>query len=293
MSITGSNETGDIRWRWVDTGYADAHTNMACDEAILLAYGEGLVSPTVRFYGWQPPGLSLGYFQRIEEVDLDACRRLGIDVVRRTTGGRAILHDKELTYSLVANENDPLVSGDVVESYRKISLALVAGLRLLGVEAELAPEVPPGTVYHGVNGSGNDAGAPLGSSACFDAPCSYELTFDHKKLVGSAQARSRGLILQHGSVLIDFDASNLVQVFKMSDEGRDDLRRKMESRAVSLSRALGKAPDRQELIEALVRGFGSQLGVTLERGELTAQERQATARLAQEKYRSTEWIHRR
>ena len=154
---------------------------MALDEALLQHYVNSLVkgehpAPTLRFYGWQPPCLSLGYAQRAErEVDFEGCTRLGVDWVRRPTGGRAILHDwSELTYSLTAMEHEPYLKGGVLESFRKISGALVEGLHRLGVEAETAGKEARGA----------------STAACFDAPSAYEITFGGRKLIGSAQART-------------------------------------------------------------------------------------------------------
>ncbi|MEW5933385.1 MAG: biotin/lipoate A/B protein ligase family protein, partial [Bacillota bacterium] len=130
-----------MRWRLIRDGYHDGATNMAVDEAIMLAHARGEVPPTLRFYGWRPPALSLGYAQKAErEVDLEACRRAGVDVVRRPTGGRAVLHDREVTYSVVIST--ALFPGSVVETYRRLSAGLVEGLRLLGLQAEVQ-EGPP------------------------------------------------------------------------------------------------------------------------------------------------------
>jgi lipoyl(octanoyl) transferase len=280
-------------WRVVDTGFMNGFENMAVDEAIMQAYSAGSVFPTLRFYRWRPACLSLGYFQKIEEeVNLEACRQMGIDVVRRMTGGRAILHDAELTYSIVIEENNPLVSGNVVESYRKISLALVEGLRLLSIDADLAPEVAPAAIYHGAPGTNGAEGA-LGSSACFDAPCSYELVSKGKKLVGSAQTRSRGLLLQHGSILLDFDAARLVATFKMPEEDRADLAEKIHARATSIKEASGRIPSHEDLRGALVAGFEKQFGITLTPQNLSTAEKNSVAELAVEKYRSRNWNFKR
>lgn len=125
--------TYPAEWRLLKTGFADGATNMAIDEAILLAVAEGKAPPTLRFYGWEPPCLSIGYSQSMGEVDVDRCRKAGIGLVRRPTGGRAILHADELTYSVVAPQTEPRVAGGVIESYRRLSLGLVAGLRALSL----------------------------------------------------------------------------------------------------------------------------------------------------------------
>src|SRR5215213_5352705 len=166
---------------------------MALDEALWQEFAASLErseqpAPILRFYGWQPAALSLGYAQRAErEVNFKACEEMGIEWVRRPTGGRAILHDHaELTYSLVGSVEDPQFSGGVLESYRKISGALVEGLRRLGVEAEMAEKDRRGH-------------ADALTSACFDAPSAYEITWQGRKIIGSAQARQRGALLQQGT----------------------------------------------------------------------------------------------
>ena len=148
------------KWRLLSDGPASAAWNMAVDEAIMTMVGRKESPPTLRIYGWDPPALSLGYFQRAAEVDLTACRSRGVDVVRRPTGGRAILHDQEVTYSLSLPEDLPWLPRGVTEAYRLIAGGLVRGLKILGVPVEMAPA--------GRRGAGKTA-------ACFDAPCSYEI----------------------------------------------------------------------------------------------------------------------
>src|SRR5687767_2022966 len=126
-------------WRLLDTGPADGFTNMAVDEALLETYAAQALSPTLRFYTWSPPALSLGYAQSIASIDLGYCQTLGIDVVRRPTGGRAVLHDREVTYSVIIREDDPLAAAGVLASYLTISRALICGLSYLGINAELLP----------------------------------------------------------------------------------------------------------------------------------------------------------
>ena len=147
-------------WRLLRTGKRSGAENMAIDEAILIAGGEGKVPPTIRFYGWEPPTLSIGYFQRAaREVDLERLRERGVGLVRRPTGGRAVLHDKELTYSVIAPENLPGMPSSVIQSYRLISTGLLEGFRRLGLSAEMVSLEEPAAR----NGSPD-------SAACFDSP---------------------------------------------------------------------------------------------------------------------------
>src|SRR5881394_1227903 len=156
--------------------------NMAVDEVLLDGVAAGTTPPTIRFYGWNPPCLSLGYFQPFDVVDVDGCRALGVDVVRRATGGRAILHDRELTYSVALPASVLGHDGGILPSYYRLSLALQTGLRRLGIDVSLAPESEaPNRALHG--------------PACFDRPSAHEILLHGRKLVGSAQVRRAGALL--------------------------------------------------------------------------------------------------
>jgi len=248
---------------------------MAVDEALLLHHARGETPPTVRFYTWSPPAVSIGYFQdAAREVDLEACQKQGITVVRRLTGGRAILHDREVTYSLVAAEDGSPVSGTVLESYLKISRGLLQGLRKLGVPA-------------GINEA--DA-ARRATPACFQAPARYELVVGERKLVGSAQARKHGCVLQHGSIPLLLDADRLFTVLNFSDAGeRRRLLADFKNGVVSLNEAGGRSYSYAEVVMALADGLAGVLGVELEKGKLTPQEVITAQRLVREKYGRDQW----
>ncbi len=269
-----------MSWRLVLDGAADGYTNMAVDEAILEAHLAGEVPPTVRFYRWRPACLSIGYFQRAaREVDEAGCRRHGVDWVRRPTGGRAILHDVELTYSVVAGEGHPAVEGGVLESYRRISAALVAGLRRLGAPAEMAPARARG---HG-----------LGSAACFDAPSDYEVTIQGRKVIGSAQVRRGGALLQHGAILLAVDMARQVGVLQPPPGmTQAQLAELLRPRLISLAEALGRPVSAEELAVALCAGFEEAWGLALREGGLTRAEQERVAAL-RDKYASDAWNRRR
>jgi lipoate-protein ligase A len=262
---------------------------MAVDEAILTSVSEGKAPPTVRFYGWQPVTLSVGYFQRAEEeVDVDELLRRGLGFVRRPTGGRAVLHDNELTYSVVVPESHPDMPGTVGAAYRLLSEGLMAGFRRLGLDARMASLA---------DGRKTDPAA-AGSAACFDSPSWYELVVEGRKAAGSAQLRHKGAILQHGSIPLELDADLLFAVLRFPDE-RLRLRMKAsfadKATAVNdLLRRLGKPPvaaDRAE--EAFAAGFAEALGVQLMPGSLTEGERELAEALAREKYGNDAWNLRR
>lgn len=271
-----------VNWRIVDTGIQNGAMNMAIDEAILTAHAEGKVPPTLRFYGWSPAALTLGYFQKAgSEVDIEACARQGIDVVRRLTGGRAVLHDSELTYSIVVRENDPLIPKTITASYRYFSQGLLAGLAHLGIAARMSM---PAAAYGQVKNKRHS------SAACFDSPSHYEITCEGRKLVGSAQVRKSGVILQHGSILLDCSPEKLVSTFKLPSAEKRLLMAEMLSRRVTSIRQIkGEAVSREELRDAISAEFGKALGIELKSDDLTGEERKTAECLMQNKYGTNEW----
>jgi lipoate-protein ligase A len=271
--------------------------NMAIDEALLDSVIAGGV-PVLRFYTWRPATLSLGTNQAVGEIDPAACEARGFGLVRRLTGGRAVLHQHELTYSVIARENDPRVSGGVVESYRKISAALVEGLGTLGATVSLAaPDKALLRVTSARRGAVLDEAeeAAEGSRAvCFDAASAYELTAGGKKLVGSAQARRGGALLQHGSILLDIDWEAWVSVFAYASEaGRRRAYTKLPERMTSLRHEVGRAISPGEALAALVPAFERTLSISLYGVALGPGEETAALKLAAEKYGSEAWTGRR
>jgi len=263
------------RWRLLESGPGDAARNMAVDEALLEIHAAGRTAPTLRFYRWEPPALSIGHFQAVAgEVDEAACAREGFQWVRRLTGGRAVLHWADLTYSVVVGE--AVLSGSVLETYRLLSTGLLAGLRLLGVPAELAGEkltVPR-----------------KADAACFAVPSSYELLAGGKKLVGSAQVRRKNTILQHGSVLLDFDPYLLARVTGHT-ENTAATAALYRQRVTSLREVLGYPPSPVDVTQALAEGFARALDISLVPGGLTGEEESLAADLAA-KYREADWNYR-
>jgi lipoate-protein ligase A len=230
------------KWRLITDPALPGDINMARDMAMLEQVACHGAPPTLRFYAWNPPALSLGYFQKAEDViDIKACRRLGIDIVRRPTGGRALLHHRELTYSLAVSENHPLIPRDVLSSYRLLSSAIVEGLHRLGVEAEMAP--------------GENRGRGLTPGSCFDTPSAFEIQVRGKKVVGSAQLRRSGVLLQHGSILLELSPDLYRQVLLPSGAGEgDDYLVKLGDRSAGLA-DLGYRLTAEELALAVCAGF--------------------------------------
>jgi lipoyl(octanoyl) transferase len=273
------------QWRLLDTGPADGFTNMAIDEAILDKYAAEGGLPTLRFYTWSPPTLSLGYGQPIEsDINLTQCQALGIDVVRRPTGGRAVLHDHELTYSVVIRADDPRVTSGVLAAYLTISQALIRGLSYLGIAAELLP------LRRGAVLPSDDA-----SPVCFATPSSYEVAVGGRKIIGSAQRRARGVIMQHGSIPISHDLDKMRAVFSSSPRGSRSAHRELEYQAhmTSLQEAGGCVYHYAEVVAALTRGIAEAWEVDLLPSQLTAAERQLSAHLCATKYRSEAWTWHR
>ncbi|MHB0886686.1 MAG: lipoate--protein ligase family protein [Bacillota bacterium] len=277
-------------WRLIRSEPADAARNMAVDEAIMTAHGRGLVPPTLRFYTWQPAAVSVGYFQSLErEIDVEACRRAGIGIVRRPTGGRAVLHDDELTYSITIAES--ILPGSILETYRYLSRGLLAGFGLIGLRADLTNPPSRG----GEPAAAGVAPAPHGSSAaCFDAPSWYELTSGGKKIVGSAQTRKNGIILQHGAIILHLDLDKLIGTLRFpSDRVRDRVRETLVGKAGGIDEAAGRRIAPAELAEAMASGFTKELGLILVPGELTPEEQRLADELERTKYSQTSWNWRK
>jgi len=253
---------------------------MAVDEAMMRAVQAGVALPTLRLYAWSPPCLSIGAHQRVsEDINIEACVALGIHWVRRPTGGRAILHDAEVTYSVAVGQDDPRVSGDVMTSYRRISQGLMVGLRRLGVPAEMAD--PQG------------AGHRLGPAACFAAPSPHEILVQGRKLVGSAQRRQGDVLLQHGSLLLDMDIERLMAVLRFaSPEEQASMRARVVRESITLREIMGSPVPYETVATALEAGFREALGLELVPSDLTPWEREEVHRLLEEKYRHPAWLFR-
>ncbi|MEM7532415.1 MAG: lipoate--protein ligase family protein [Chloroflexota bacterium] len=226
-------DTEPSTWRLlIDEQPRSGAANMALDQAIAEACAAGDSLPTLRFYRWQPPTITLGRHQSAADIDHIAAHRAGYDIVRRSTGGRAILHVDELTYSVTAPMTEARVQGNVMDAYLRISEALVAGLEAFGVEVEKADRRVR---------AGKDV-----SAACFEVPSAYELTAGGRKLVGSAQSRRKGYVLQHGSLPLYGDITRLIDVLALDDGTRDGLKQALSIRAGTLAQAY--QPERHQLL---------------------------------------------
>jgi lipoate---protein ligase len=244
-----------MRWRLIDYSENDAFMNMAIDEAVSEAVGSGDSPPTIRFYGWNPAAVSLGYFQSIaREINPDRCVELGVDVVRRRTGGGAVFHDPdgEITYSVIAKEQ--LFPKDIIASYRDICGCIIHSLGLLGIQAEFKP----------IN----------------------DIIVSGKKISGNAQTRRSGVLLQHGTVLFSVDVEKMFSILRVPDEKiKDKLIADARERVTSIRQQRNKSWE--ETYEALVEGFTN--GREIELGRLTESECARAEELASSRYRKKEW----
>ena len=261
-----------LHWRLLKHKNRSGAWNMALDEVLMHRTGRA-PKPTavLRFYSWQPAAITLGYSQKRPEqyLDLEACRREGIEWVRRLTGGRAVLHRQEVTYSIIIPER--YVPSGVLKSYQVLSQGLLNGLRRLGLAAELAEGCRR---HHRTN-------------LCFDAPSWYELVLNGKKVIGSAQARKQGVLLQHGSVPIHTEPARLAFYLPApSESAKERLYRQALQQSACLSRWLGDDVREDEIIEAFTAGFQQAFGGTWRDDVLTPEEEQQTLELAESRYRS-------
>ena len=272
-------------WLFLNTKKHDPYFNMALDEALLNLVSENKLKPIIRFYGWSPKTLSVGYFQKLnKEIDLEKVKQGGYGIVRRATGGRGVLHDHELTYSVIVPEDHPEMPKTVTEAYRVISMGLLEGFKSLGFDAYFA--IP----------KTEEQRAKLKdprSSVCFDAPSWYELVVEGKKIAGSAQTRQKGVILQHGSILQSIDVDELFDLFIYKNERlKDKMKNAFYEKAVSIQDLTDEVITIEMMEKAFFDGFEKGLQIKLKEIELTDEILEETNRLI-EKYKSDEWTFRR
>lgn len=257
-----------MRFRFVDDPPVRGALNMATDEVLITSD-----RPVLRFYGWQPACLSIGYFQKSQDINIPLCLERGVDVVRRLTGGNAVLHKNELTYSFICDAG--LMPRSIIESYKIISAGLLQGLQKIGLAPDLNRKKPKG------------ARSPL----CFHDPSLYEILVNGKKIIGSAQKRVNGKILQHGSILIATNAEEYCSLFSHPSPERDVL---VKKRMTSIEDELGKGVvDYCQLKEAIKEGFRNALQIGFDASPLTGKERQQAEKLVREKYAADRWNHLR
>lgn len=255
---------------------------MAEDETLLEYASEG--TPTLRLFAWSEPWLSIGCLQQVSEVDVSACQRAGIPIVRRSSGGTAVLHEHTVAFSLAVPPDHPLSVSDIVESYRLLAPPARLALRKIGISAELV------RLEEAHRGRPNG----FGSAACFAALSPYELVVGSRKLVGNSQLRRRGAILHHAVMMLDFNPGRFAGFLKTGS--LEEVRRLsalLDVRIGSLGGVLGRPVSAEEVATAVRLGFAEAYGVRLVPGVLTAQEAQRARELVRDKYGSDSWTYRR
>ena len=254
--------------------------NMALDQTILEHIGRGESLPTLRLYAWEPACLSLGHAQPFADVDVSRLQARGWEVVRRITGGRAILHTDELTYSVIAPNDEPVIAGTVLESYNRLAQALLLAVKNLELPVEINNGVAQNDILHN-------------NPVCFEVPSSYEITVDGKKLIGSAQARKKEGVLQHGSLPLTGDLARICEALVFENESaRAEASKRLLARAATVESALGRVVSWEMAAQAFIQAFEAQLGLNLKRGELSESESKRTDELVKEKYDHPSWTER-
>ena len=231
---------------------------MAVDEAVFREGIRRKAPPTLRFYGWRVPALSIGYFQDSEkEVDIEACRKFGVEIVRRPTGGKAVLHEQELTYAVIAGADSPLFPPDILDNLSRDQRLHRRGSGRIGIRAEMEADgrrAPDGTLR----------------SSCFSFPSRYELLVGGRKICGSAQMRSRGVFLQHGSLLMAFDPLRTCAVMLPHRDREKQMPIGCGMRLPPSGSRRGRRSDEESLCRVLREGFDRTLGIRFREGTVDA-----------------------
>jgi lipoate-protein ligase A len=267
-------------WRLIISPPAEGPANMATDEAILESVAAGAERPTLRLYAWEPACLSIGYAQPVFEADEARLTEKGWSLVRRPTGGRAILHTDELTYAVIAPAANPHVKGGVLASYRHLSQGLIIALRRLGLDPETRDAEPVPEEQRA-------------DPVCFEVPSAYEITVRGRKLIGSAQLRRQGGVLQHGSLPLTGDIGRICLELRFPDEAaRQTHIDRLRMRACTVADLLGRDVTWNEAAGAIRAGFAEALGLHFDEGSLTPAEIRRADHLVRERYTQPDWTRR-
>ncbi|HPR17044.1 MAG TPA: lipoate--protein ligase family protein [Candidatus Cloacimonadota bacterium] len=269
-----------MRWRVLNSGCGNPAENMAVDEAIMEGVIKGTSLPTIRFYTWNPPTVSCGYNQEVaKEIDLNLVKQNGYGFVRRPTGGRMVLHEDEVTYAVIT-KCEGRFSGSITDSYSEISKALLAGFLAMGVNVELE------------RGSLSSAHQRQTTNPCFASSSKYELNYQRKKIVGSAQVRKENVLLQHGSILLDQDQSRLALLLpNLEPEQRDKLLQYLAKKTVSINQILSQPVSFSQAVESFMAGFRKNWGNDdfFVAKELEPEEKKKSEKLVESKYLTDDW----
>ena len=255
----------DEEWRILKLDVNDAYMNMAIDEAVCRLRSQDRAPNTIRLYRWKPSAVSIGYFQVLEqEVNVEACKRLGINIIRRMTGGGAVYHSYagEITYSVIVHQDHPNIPRDILKSYEVICGGIVSALENLGITANFKP----------IN----------------------DIEVNGRKISGNAQTRRWNVVLQHGTILLDIDPKTMFTVLKISKEKiSDKLIKSAEERVTTISKELGRKVTFRVVAQALETALPKALGIKLITRGLSQEEKNLALKLKKEKYSTVEWIYNR
>jgi len=248
--------------------------NMAIDEALMLGQKEAAL-PTLRFYGWTRPSFSFGYFQKIsEEVDVPKCREQGIGLVRRPTGGGTVIHGWDLTYTVAVPLDNPLVPGNILESYSLIHDCLIQGLQQLGIKAE-----------HFSEQSGSSEKLP---NVCLAKPTKYDVLIGGRKVAGAAQRRKHKVLLHQGYIALDMPSDEMTALVSM----QNDLSQFIAETSTAVNSVSRYPVDREKLANAVASGFETALNIRLVPEGLNEMESETADELVKTKYGTDEWNFR-
>jgi len=269
-----------MKWRFLVSGKLSPAENMAIDDAIFQCIQDGRSLPTIRFYDWEPSTISCGFNQEAaKEVDFTALDELGFGFVRRPTGGRVVLHDNEVTYSVISPVAERL-AGNVTASYSEISKALAKGFELLGIKVDFE------------KGNLSSEHQRQVANPCFTSSSRYELSYKRKKIVGSAQVRKNGCLLQHGSILLNYDQSKLAQILHgLSIAQKERMSNYLKRKTVSINQILSVPKEYYEVVELLISGFKEKWSTDefMNKNTLETYELKIANELRLTKYLTDEW----
>ncbi len=269
-----------MKWRIIKEDKKNYAYNMAVDEAILIGVINGTSLPTIRFYDWEPPTASCGYNQTASnEVDFNVLKKKGYGFVRRPTGGRLVLHKNEVTYSVIAPLED-FLSGNVTHTYSMISLALANGLKKMGIDVSLE------------KGTLSTAHQRASANPCFTSASRYELSYNKKKIVGSAQVRRDNCFLQHGSILLDQNQKEVAELLPgFDDDKRKRIMKYLDIKTVAINQILKNKIDFYTAVNYLILGFVDEWKIKnfITDGKLSDDELKSVTYLISEKYNNDSW----
>ncbi len=269
-----------MKWRFLIDGKLSPAENMAIDEAIFECVQDGRSLPTIRFYNWEPSTVSCGYNQEVaKEIDFAALKKHDFGFVRRPTGGRVVLHDNEVTYSVISPFEGRL-SGNVTESYSEISKALAKGLELMGINVDFEKSNLSSEHQRQV------------ANPCFISSSRYELSYKRKKIVGSAQVRKNNTLLQHGSILLNYNQCKLAQIMpELTDVQKDRLANYLKRKTIAINEILSVPKSYDEAVKFFKNGFNKKwiMDEFVTRKDLEIYELEIAERLRSTKYLTDEW----